>query len=153
MNCRLQKCGAVLLCWELLHRVILFLWQHLSASSFKIQNEMSSKASSCIVFPSKYESIATCLMAQSCAHRFEGWFAKNCEMRLLASCASVCPPETPTGRISIKFEIWIFFEYLRLRCCATNWSVAGSIPAGVIGILHWDKILPIAVWPWGRLSL
>ena len=40
-----------------------------------------------------------------------------------------------------------------LRCCATNRNVAGSIPAGVIGIFHWHKILPIALWPWGRLSL
>ena len=40
-----------------------------------------------------------------------------------------------------------------LRCCATNRKVAGSIPAGVIGILHWHKILPIALWLWGRLSL
>ena len=32
-------------------------------------------------------------------------------------------------------------------------KVAGSIPAGVIGIFHWHKILPIALWPWGRLSL
>ena len=39
-----------------------------------------------------------------------------------------------------------------LRCCATNRKVAGSIPAGVIGIFHWHKILPIAPWPWGRLS-
>jgi len=30
-----------------------------------------------------------------------------------------------------------------LRCCATNRKVAGSIPAGVIGIFHWYKILPI----------
>ena len=40
-----------------------------------------------------------------------------------------------------------------LRCCATNLKVAGSIPAGVIGIFHWNKILPITLWPWGRLSL
>jgi len=40
-----------------------------------------------------------------------------------------------------------------LRCCATNQKVAGLIPAGVIGIFHWHKILPIALWPWGRLSL
>ena len=41
-----------------------------------------------------------------------------------------------------------------LRCCATNRKVAGSIPDGVIiGILHSHKILSIALWPWGRLSL
>jgi len=39
-----------------------------------------------------------------------------------------------------------------LRCCATNRKVAYSIPAGVIGIFHWHKILPIALWLWGRLS-
>jgi len=40
-----------------------------------------------------------------------------------------------------------------LRCCATIRKVAGSIPAGVIGIFHSHKILPIALWPWGGLSL
>ena len=40
-----------------------------------------------------------------------------------------------------------------LSCCATNRKVAGSIPAGVIGIFHLHKILPIALWRWGRLSL
>ena len=41
----------------------------------------------------------------------------------------------------------------RLRRCATNRKVAGLIPAGVIGIFHWHKILLITLWPWGRLSL
>jgi len=40
-----------------------------------------------------------------------------------------------------------------LRCYATNWKVAGSIPAGVIGIFRLHKILLIALWPWGQLSL
>ena len=40
-----------------------------------------------------------------------------------------------------------------LRYCATNRKVAGSIPAGVIGIFHWHKTPPIALWSWGRFSL
>jgi len=36
-----------------------------------------------------------------------------------------------------------------LRCCATNWKVAGLIPDGVSGFFI-DKILPIALWLWGR---
>jgi len=39
-----------------------------------------------------------------------------------------------------------------LRCCATNRKVAGSIQAGVSGFFI-DIILPITLWPWGRLSL
>ena len=31
------------------------------------------------------------------------------------------------------------------RRCATNRKVTGSIPAGVIGMFHWHKILPIAL--------
>ena len=40
-----------------------------------------------------------------------------------------------------------------LRCCAANRKVIGLIPAGVTGIFHRHKILPIALWPQGRLSL
>jgi len=33
-------------------------------------------------------------------------------------------------------EVWGTAVAQWLRCCATNWKVAGSIPAGVIGIFH-----------------
>jgi len=52
------------------------------------------------------------------------------------------------------FELKYYCLYFRwLRCSATNRKVAGSIPACVIGIFHWHKILPIALWPWVRLSV
>jgi len=44
------------------------------------------------------------------------------------------------------------FLYKHFMCCATN-QVTGLIPAGVIGIFYSHKILPIALRPWGRLSL
>ena len=52
-----------------------------------------------------------------------------------------------------KSSVHINMVAPRLRCFATNRKVAGSIPAGVSGIFQWHKILPIALWPWGRLSL
>ena len=36
---------------------------------------------------------------------------------------------------------------------ATNREVAGSIPADVSGFFIDIKSFPIALWPWGRLSL
>ena len=39
-----------------------------------------------------------------------------------------------------------------LRRCATNRKVADSIPDGVIVQFFFHIKLPIALWPWGRLS-
>jgi len=54
---------------------------------------------------------------------------------------------------------YILFNYVRYcegtavaQCCDTNQKVAGTIPAGVVGIFSCRKILPTALWPWGRLS-
>jgi hypothetical protein len=59
---------------------------------------------------------------------------------------------------NVSHTTWFVEENLSavtqwLRCCATNRKVAGSIPVGVIGNFHWHKVLSIALWPWGRLSL
>jgi len=42
-----------------------------------------------------------------------------------------------------------FFGGTAVAQCTTNRKIAGSIPAGVIGIFHRHKTLPIALWPWG----
>ena len=44
-------------------------------------------------------------------------------------------------------------ECFSLSYWIRNRKVAGSNPSWCQWIFHWHKILPIAVWPWGRLSL
>ena len=45
-----------------------------------------------------------------------------------------CPLQ-PTKKLGHN-EVWGTVVVQWLRCCATNQKVAGSIPAGVIGIFH-----------------
>ena len=48
-------------------------------------------------------------------------------------------------RADICYIIIVTYSNMRtavaqwLRCCATYWKVAGSIPDGVIGIFHWHN--------------
>jgi len=58
------------------------------------------------------------------------------------------------GSMCVGVSVWLGWGGIRvaavaqcLRCCVTNRKVAGSIPAGVIGIFHFS------LSTWGRLSL
>ena len=69
-----------------------------------------------------------------------------------------CPPPPPRNSLPFYYLNYMWWSIGTavaqwLRCYATNRKVAGSIPDGVIGIFYWHKILPIALWPCGRLSL
>ena len=63
--------------------------------------------------------------------------SKNCEERLpILSCLSVCPSawknSAPTGRIFMKFDIWLFFENL-----SREFKVHYNLTR-ITGILHED---------------
>jgi len=62
-----------------------------------------------------------------------------------------CHANAPEYYVIRKFAVAAVAQWSRF--CAINHKVAGSVPAGVIGIFHWHKILPITLWPWGRRSL
>ena len=58
-----------------------------------------------------------------------------------------------TERLHSIINTWSMVIFYLPWHSATNRKGAGSIPACVIGNFHWNKILPIALWHWGRLSL
>jgi len=68
---------------------------------------------------------------------------------LYTECAKIKKIRCQNVKQCIYDYNFIYFE----RFWYFNSLVVGSIPAGVIGIFHWYIILPIALWPWGRLSL
>ena len=66
---------------------------------------------------------------------------------------STCPQLGSGAGGEAPSALLVYTNFGFLPPVKTNRKVAGSIPAGVNGIFHWHKILPIALSPWGRLSL
>jgi len=80
----------------------------------------------------------------------------KCYKHTLIICKNYCiSTVTKVARTSLHVTLYVY------ACIFTeiptnnsiNRKVAGSIPDGVIGIFRWYKILPIALWPWGRRNL
>ena len=101
-----------------------------------------------------------CCLFELCLILIEYW--KRWKLR--HSLPTFHPENISVGKGSLKNIVCIYiyiYIYIyggtevaqRLRCCVTNRKVAGSIPAGVIGIFHWHKIFPIELWLSSRLSL
>ena len=80
---------------------------------------------------------------------------KFCEMFFRALSGNTSKPNygLSPGVFMYALSVWGTAVAQWLRWYTTNRKVAHSIPAGVIGIFYWHKILPIALWPWDRLSL
>ena len=96
-------------------------------------------------------SPGTCFLS-SCKHNVIGSYQNHAGKVCYGTV--LCKMGSPNPRNNVS-ATWYFRGTAVaqwLRCYATNRKVAGSIPAGVIGIFYWN-ILRIALWPWGRLSL
>jgi hypothetical protein len=61
--------------------------------------------------------------------------------------------ELPHTLFSPSFSYFIFSPRTRGSVVATSRKVASSSPDEVIGFFSIDPILPVVLWPWGRLSL
>jgi len=100
----------------------------------------------------------------------------SCQQTFMTYTVAVCTVKnswwwteelSETCRILFQKQIWEFstsrwFYSKNLSRCTVTWTLNYSwssflslvrYPASVIGIFHWHKILPIALWPWGWFCL